>query len=746
MAGGNTQAQAETLKDFGPAPEGIVERYVAEIELYEAKTKAWRERAKKIVERYRDERESTTQNVPRFNLLWSNLQTTMPIYYAKIPKADVQRRFKDQDPVGRVACEIAERSLDYSIECDDRFDRTMKQGTEDFALVGRGVSWQRYVPHFRGVTKRIDLTLKPKGGADAKSEDAIARDGVQISNEMLDDGDWLDSEGNSYDEKDRKKDERGVYTEKQIDVLDYEETLDDYVNWEDFGHNAGARVWDEVYLVWRVAYLTRDELHARFDAIIGKNAVDEISLDYEPGDMGRYGDDIKNLFKKARVYEMWDKSKRKAVWICKGYKEKPLDMRDDPLRLTEFFPCPKPVYATTSNNTMVPIPDYAQYQDQAAEIDNITARIALIEKAIRVRGLYPANIDAIRTLLTTADDNDMVALDQATIATILGQSGGDLSKIVYFWPVDILVKCLEVLIKLRAQLIDDVYQITGFGDILRGVSEPRETATASELKSQWGSLRVRDRQKEIQRYARDALRLKFEIIFNHYEDETIWLISSAFNIPELQRAGKEAVEQAQKALAQQAAPPMPPAAPPQLPPIMAQQIEEQAKRDLFNKALALLRDSALRHFRVDIETDSTVAPDDGREKQRYNEMLAALGAFFAQVAPVVEKAPMFAPFIGELLMKGVRLYKTGSSLESTLETAVQSFMQIGSQGGGDAGGAEAQAKVAGEKTKQAKIASEDRRTASEERIALGEQEIERGRLGLESLVAERDTSPQVVVQ
>lgn len=746
MATAGNQATAETVKDFGEPPEGIAKRYIAEIDLYEALTKDWKKRAKGIVDRYRDERQDLDRNIPKFNLLWSNIQTTLPIYYAKIPKADVQRRFKDQDPIGRVACEIAERALDFAIESTDRFDRTMKQGVEDFALVGRGVSWQRYVPHFKGVKKRIDLKPKTK---DAKSAEEIADNGVQVSNEMTDDGFFIDDAGKEYEATNTLKDEAGVYVEEDLDVLDFEETLDDYINWDDFGHNAGARTWEETYLVWRKCYLTRAELHARFDAVLGKEKVEAIPLDYEPKDMGRYDDSIKNLFKKACVYEMWDKSCRKVFWISKGCGEYALDCKPDPLKLDEFFPCPKPIYATTTNNTLTPIPDYAQYQDQAGEIDNITARISIIEKAIKVRGLYPGNIDAIRQLLTGADENDMVALDQSAIATVLGQAGGDLSKIVYFWPVDVLVTALKVLIELRKVLIDDVYQITGFGDILRGVSEPRETATASEIKSQWGSLRVRDRQKEIQRYARDLLRLKFEIIFNHYSDDTIWQESCASNIPEIQKAGKDAVAQAQQQLQQMAptmghngGPPMPgmgAPAPAQLPPLQAQQIEEQAKRQLFGQALALLRDSALRSFRVDIETDSTVAPDDAREKERYNELLAAMGAFFQQVSPVVKEAPMFAPFIGELLMMGIRRYKVASALESTLETAIQAFSAQGPKPDGDAG-----AKLEAEKTKQMKIASEDARTKADVGIAMGEQSIERGRLGLEAIALERDAQPQVV--
>lgn len=733
------QAQVESAEQFGSGPEAVARRYIAEIELYEEQTKDWRERGDKIVKRYRDERpDDISRATRRFNLLWSNLQTTLPIYYAKTPKSDVQRRFKDQDPVARVACELAERALDYHIECDDRFDRAMKQSVEDFGLPGRGTTWERYVPHFRGVEQRVDL--KPKASANT-----IADKGVQLSNENDDCELYSDANGNEYKRADVQKDERGPYVSRQVNVVDYEETLTDYVNWKDFGHNFGARTWEEVYLVWRCAYLTRKELHDRFDATLGKEKVDLLPLDYEPKEIGGFDEQTKALFRKARIYECWDKSCRKAFWVHKAYNERPLDERKDPLGLSEFFPCPKPLYATTTNTTLVPVPDYAQYQDQAAEIDDCTARIAVIEKAIKVRGLYPANIDSIRTLLTQAGDNDMVGLDQAAIATVLGMSGGDLSKIVYFWPVDILIKCVQALTEIRRQLIDDVYQITGFGDILRGVSEPRETATASELKSQWGSLRVKDRQKEVQRFARDSLRIKFEIIFNHYEDETIWLMANASNIPEIQKAGKEAAQKAMQPMRGMMGHNGGPAMPPQTSPEMLQKIEADGQRAMFAKALGLLRDAALRHFKVDIETDSTVAPDDGREKQRVNELLGALGPFFAQVAPVVKEAPMFAPFIGELLMMVARRYKASSTIESTLETAVSAFMQSPPSAGGD-GAADAKAKMITEETKRMQIKADDQRALLEASEREKDRVIERGELAIEGLALQRDATPQVTVQ
>ncbi|MGO8506872.1 hypothetical protein AB9F35_37160, partial [Rhizobium leguminosarum] len=52
-----------------------------------------------------------------------------------------------------------------------------------------------------------------------------------------------------------------------------------------------------------------------------------------------------------------------------------------------------------------------------------------------------------------------------------------------------------------------------------------ETATAQRIKSQWGSIRISDRQSELARFARDIIRLAGEIICEQFQPETLMLVS-----------------------------------------------------------------------------------------------------------------------------------------------------------------------------------------------------------------------------
>ena len=174
-----TTTPVESLKEF-KGPQGEARRWLTEIKLYESEHKKFWERCEKIINRYRNSygfNEDLTVNKGtsgrRFSLLWANIQTLQPTIFAKPPKAEVQRRFKDKDPVGRLASQILERCLDYFIDNED-YIQTIKNARDDFLIVGLGVHWQRYVPHFKDEKYRVGL---------------LAQDGPQITN----DGDTYDT-------------------------------------------------------------------------------------------------------------------------------------------------------------------------------------------------------------------------------------------------------------------------------------------------------------------------------------------------------------------------------------------------------------------------------------------------------------------------------------------------------------------------------------------------------------------------
>ncbi len=615
IVAGNTANTVETDADFGAPPDADAKRIVTEITLYEKTTDKYRKRCEKIVKRYRDERPDKASKGKRMNVLWANIQTLAPTIYAQTPKADVQRRFKDQDPVGRVASTLLERSVDYFLDCDGRFDSVMRQVRDDYLLTGMGVAWQRYNPVLRTVTPDpIAVYPQPMMGM-GPMEGGEAGEGVEG---------YLDAEGNFYPEAEDDANGGFMVSGEPYEELEYEEVIDDYVYYQDFGHNSGARTWDEVYLVWRRAYMTRDALVTRFGEEIGR----AVPLDYTPSGIDK-DDADKNpeLYKKACVYEAWDKNAKKVYWVSKAHPQ-PLDTRDDPLKLSMFFPCPRPMYATMTNGTMIPVPDFAQYQDQAEEIDDLTNRIDHLTSALRVRGLYAGDLSEIKRLFNDSGDLDLIPVENWAM---YAEKGG-LANVIAWVPVRDIAETLVQIYGAREQAKQAMYEVTGLSDILRGASDAGETATAQAIKAQWGSVRVRDKQWEVQRFARDMVRIKAEIIAEHFQPETILQIANVASLGQDQ------------ALAQ--------------------------------PALDMLKNEPLRHWRLDIETDSTVQPDEQAEKAARNEFLTAVGTFLSNMLPIAQAAPPLVPVIGEMLAFGIRGFKVGDKLENVIE---QAFEQIAQQ-------------------------------------------------------------------
>lgn len=624
------KAAAPTAKPATQAadPAKAITRWLDQIELYERDTQAWTTRGETIVKRYRDERDSPSDKKRRFNILYSITETGRPALYARNPKPDIQRRFKDADPIGRVASDVLERSASYFVDTD-LFGRIMRSTVMDYLLPGRGTVWIRYVPHMQAVAP-LD-----------QSEEA--EEGEEVTDDV-----------------------------PPSEVIAYEEVVPDYVHWKDYGHNI-CRTWDEVWVVWRKVYLDREQLKKRFGDELGK----KIPLDYvQKNSKGATVEGSDGS--KATIYEAWDKIKGCAVWLHKAMPEY-LDHRDDPLKLKDFFPCPKMLAATLANDSLIPVPFYVEYQDQAQELDTLTARIAALTKAVKVAGVYDSSAQGIDRLLSEGVDNKLIAVDAWAA---FAQKGGINGSIAFLPLVDIL-NALKALYETRDKVKEDLYEITGYADIIRGVSDPQETMGAQQIKSNFATLRIGDHQRAVQEFVREIVRIMVDVIAGHFQIETIKEISGVrlFTKAEKEQYSR-AIGQAQQATqapqlaAGTGAPPMPPAppAPPAMPPLppntTMDQFQQMMTDPTWEEVAALIKNDALRCFRIDIETDSTIKQDEQQEKADRVEFLKAAGGFLKEAVEAGSQQPEMAPLLGQMLMFGIRGFKVGKELEGSFNAAI----------------------------------------------------------------------------
>lgn len=597
-------AEYATAASTGAPTERTAKQWLDEIAQAERDLSAWTTRVKKVERIWLEQRNEADRLKRQYAMLWANISVLQPAVYARAPQPVVTRRFSDRDPVARNVSEVMERALVTIFDHAD-IDTCMRSVRDNFLVVGQGTAWVRYVPKF---------------------------------------------EAQQYEVED---------STQEVEALADETLAFDFVHWSDF-LRPKARRWEDLPWVGRRVYPDDATGETRF----GKEAWDKVKAATNQKDY----DSSKGPKEQPCVYEVWSKRDKQVIWVAKNYNDDFLDKKPPLYDLDGFFPCPRPAYATVATDNLEPIPDYIYYQDQAEEVNKLTARIGSLEDALKLVGFYPAGAEGgistvIESALDSGTDNKMIPVPSWAAFT----QGGGTKQMIEWLPVEQVLLVLKGCVELRKQLIDDVFQITGISDIIRGASAPSETATAQNIKAQWGGIRIRDRQAELARFARDLTRIAAEIIAEKFQPETLWRLSGLqFPTAEKKQILQMQVQQAQQQQPQQPGQPPAPPKPPDLPQAVQDVLDKPSQEDL----IQLIQDDGLRSYRIDIETDSTIAADEQAEKQSRQEFITVLGGMLQQAVPVAQQVPELVPVIGESLLFLTRAYRTGRQLEDTIENAV----------------------------------------------------------------------------
>lgn len=560
------------VKDLGTGPQAVVKLWLLEWETASKQEEDWRKAARDVVKQYRSDNKRKGSH---FNILWSNTEIMRPSLYNQTPKADVRRRFRDEDPVGKEIAEVLERGLEFSLDAYD-FDGVMVDCVDDYMLPGRGVARVRYEPSFETITPEPRFP-------DRDDFDLEGRPLVPINDD-------------------------GVIKEEPFERLVDQRVTCEHWDWECFRRGPG-RKWGEVPWIGFEHRLTekegKDEFGADWEGVQLDFSTEEKSDNKEP-----------TIFSRARVYEIWHKEKREVIWIAPSKKEAPLRTEQDSLNLEDFYPVPRPLYAIKTTDTLVPVEEYRLYRDQAEELDKITQRISRLISALKARGAYDATLKELGRIFSE-DDSAMIPLEDSLAAV---QASGGLENSIWFLPIERIAQVLAGLYQQREQIKQTIFEITGLSDILRGATDPNETLGAQQLKAQTGSLRLQRRQREVQRFARDLIRLKAEIIAEQFTPEMLQIMTGRQVTPEMTE---------------------------------------------------IMRVDTTRAFRIDIETDSTIAADQETDKRNITELLTAVTGYIAQAAPAVQAGFMPVEAAKGLLLSAVRRFKLGREVEDALETVGQ---------------------------------------------------------------------------
>ena len=565
--------------DFKDTPNGLAARWQTEIQSSQQELLKFHQDANRITQRFLDKRDAYAKDESKVNLFWSTTQVLLSMLYARPPKADVARSFQDyDDDVARVAGTMLQRLLNRAFDdSTSNWDTAVRQGIEDWLVVGMGQIWLRY----EVVTEDYEV---PAVMDEFGQELSPAEEAQRITDE---------------------------------------DAPADYIYWEDFFYSP-CRTWTEARWVARRVFMTKDQLVERFgEAIASQVPVGNYSKKDQVNDQSPKNDP----WSKAEVFEIWCKEKRKVYWYAKSC-DVILDVKDDPLQLDGFFPCPKPMAANVTSSNFMPRADYIFAQDQFNELDEINTRITWLTRAAKVVGVYDKASEGIQRVFNQGSENQMIPVDNWAMFSERGGIKGQIDWI----PIDQVVNAIDHLRQYRQDKVQQIYEVLGISDIMRGSSKASETAAAQQIKAQFGSTRIQLKQFYIADWITQALRIKAEIICKHFQPETI---------------------------------------------VRKSNIERTPDAAIAMQGVQLLKDEEMAEYRINIEADSMAAMDWAAERDAAVQFMQGLGAFISQVAPMAQSIPGAAPVLMSLLQWSVSKFRVSTQIESVLDQAISALKQQG---------------------------------------------------------------------
>jgi hypothetical protein len=363
----------------------------------------------------------------------------------------------------------------------------------------------------------------------------------------------------------------------------------------------------------------------------GEELGGRIPLDTKPETSKNFNEKMGEGSREALIYEIWDKATGQVIWLSKSMGEI-LDTRDDPLQLENFWPCPKPMFSTLTTDSLIPVPDFVLYQDQARQLDTLADRIDGFIQALKVRGVYDASEPSLARLFSEGENNALLPVKNYGAFSEKGGLQGAIN-LVDIAPI---AQALNMSYQAMDQVKAQIYEIMGIADIQRGQTDPNETLGAQIIKSNNASGRLKTMQHEVVNFATALLQIKAQIICQHFTDDTIIKISGAM----------------------------------QLSP------QDQA---LIPQALQLLKDEPAKNFRIEVTTDSMIYQDEQQEKQDRMEFLQAIGGYLSQAIPAAQATPELTPLLVEMMKFGVTAFKAGKGLEGLIDETADKFRQQAKQ-------------------------------------------------------------------
>lgn len=558
----NEGGSVDTLQKTIKSQEDFHKYWMGAIQLASDTEKDWREDAKVAIRQFRSEvTNQYDHRTAKFNILYANMQTICPAIYNSFAEPDIRPRFEEaqgEDPQAvqvnqdrKNVSSAIERAISLQADMYD-YDAAMQAATQDRELPGRAIT-------------RVRVNLV-EGAPKTDQETGNEIPGSVVAKHIT----W------------------------------------EHVCWDDFRIGPAKQWADTPWIAFGWPY-TRAELEGLNPELAWK-----VDLDMTVQGASDQATPTPDMFKRAMVWEIWDRTARKVYWLAESYDKGPLKVEDDPYKLRGFFPIPKPMLAISTTDSQIPICPFTVWKAQQEEMNSLTRRIGALIQVIRWRGVYDGAFEQAVNAMKNLDDGDLAPAPDAARALVKG----DIESAFWIMPIEKAVEVLKQLYESRELCKQVIYELTGVADILRGATKANETLGAQKLKAEWGSLRLQNSQRAIQMHIRDLMRLTADLMGEHFTERDIALMTGIQLTPQ--------------------------------------------QWGLFKTDLA-------REFSIDIETDGTIKADLSRAQENVAGFVQGFGGFIESVGPAVQAGLMTPVEAVGLLRTFARNFKLGRQADHILD-------------------------------------------------------------------------------
>jgi hypothetical protein len=555
----------------------------------------------------------------RYPIWWSTNQLMRSAFYSRTPEIYCRRVFGIEDRNALTQTLIMDRLGRYAIEVGD-LDCSMRDCVADYLNSDKTTT--QVCVKYEKVKKKERLPVLP--GAEI-NQFLDAATGQPVTEAILQDPQTGE-----------------LYYETDTEVVDVKHVYSRSVPYDHIIHTPTARIFQEITDIGFYFCFTRDEAIERFGEETvkswptavwkhTKNMIDRDEQTHDSNNSGKY--QIGESSEKSadliiEGWEIWSNITKKVYWYCPAYPEEFLEApKEDPYKLKNFFPCAPFVIGSKPNKNMYPCVPFVRLWPTIDMFHIMYGRVMNLIDGARRRALVAGDDEVVAALNQIGDAEFISCQEFQNLVSNIG-----LDKLVWYVPVQELVNCIAELNAQDEKFKANYDEWRGVPDILRGQSDPIETAAAVETKVSAAHDRFKNDKKAIADLARDTIELMVDMYLYLFDDEKIArIVGYQFMQPEDQQQ--------------------------------------------FPAALAALRNDEERTIRIEVETDTTSYLGEQIRIQQRNAAVTTVIKGLESIQPLIETSPAGAAVAARVMAESLDGYGAGRQFVEDVQRYINEWVK-----------------------------------------------------------------------